>query len=1152
MTPEDISGAVRDRSAGNFLVARHLVAMLSSESGEIDLSILAGLPASLDDVYIGFLERALRQQKAAWEAGLAPILGALAVSQEPVGEALIARVADVPRSETRRRLTEVEDLLAFESEVPVSRRVYTLYHRSFADFLLDADRAAEYWCDPYEQHERFVDSFRPADGWDAADWESLDEYGLRHLPVHAWAGGSPSEADLILSPAFLRAKSDRSGTPRGVLADVRLAAQHAHAGRDVARLLRWAWVGMGIREQVAQLLVPEVLPLLFEVGREQQAMELLDELDSESESLADERDAVSVRMAASLATHGRVDEAIALAETLQVGERQRGLVAIAAAIAPENPGRAFELARRAGGREGLEDVCSALAAHEAGVNDALELAGQHGPLVSAVAMAVCHRDPVKALKIAGRAIPWDEDYAGDTIRRNADTIRTRIAVAISPKRLEHALRIVADIEDPRERRNAPIQIAAASASVNPDAMIHVLESDADRLGGVALALGLAFTAQSARSEPARDEALRRGTAALTHRGRPHEDPELVTRLPLEGLTGDARNLAARAIDALAALIEGRPYTYRYEYQAVGAVGAALASFNAERAVRFAIGFAERPEARRTGNYLNEALMPIVRVIARTDPDSRDMVLSHLTGMSQHSASVAIVEELAKYDVERAIGVIRGVDPRYSRTRAVLVGTLAAHLGDALRDIAPELLELLPQFVESNIHLSSLAAVGMTIAAALVPIDRDRAAALAARIRERAPSETRAEDRYLRAAALAAAPQDVQAGLELVERIQDPIGRAEAMAAVVPRGPEAAPFVTRLLTTIRELPQGDPRAPDAIAALLERIAAVDTVAAVASIGGFNATGIASRAVAAIWAAQAEQTWPRAERLAPEIWAAASASSNVGVVFAAMLEFLKVVEPDFQQGIVEIAGRLSQTVGQRLEMWLLAPKDPLRALALAEKLGVGSAGLTEVASRLAIVDPREAIALVGSHQNDDDHVFADVLEAVAERDPDLALEAGEAAKWEFDVDQWRVWSAVAEGLATTRWRDALKVAQRIPNEADRQLALARVATRVPIVNHEPPSEVLAVVRRTTDFSRRADVYEAIVERLDEGGDVARRVITDVLLDLASGDRDTFYRLLPRVADVACTLAPQMIDALEHELDSVDALLAATESPVAYVLP
>jgi hypothetical protein len=49
-----------------------------------------------------------------------------------------------------RQFVDVDDA------APASQRRYGIYHRSFADFLLDRDRAETCWCVASEQHERIA------------------------------------------------------------------------------------------------------------------------------------------------------------------------------------------------------------------------------------------------------------------------------------------------------------------------------------------------------------------------------------------------------------------------------------------------------------------------------------------------------------------------------------------------------------------------------------------------------------------------------------------------------------------------------------------------------------------------------------------------------------------------------------------------------------------------------------------------------------------------------------------------------------------------------------------------------------------------------------------------------------------------------------
>src|SRR5829696_5818800 len=90
------------------------------------------------------------------------------------------------RSKLRRALRELRQFLDTDESLPASQRPYALYHRSFADFLLDEDRSEDYWCEEQEQHKRIVNYYQERY---ADHWAGCDEYGLRHLPAHLVSAG---------------------------------------------------------------------------------------------------------------------------------------------------------------------------------------------------------------------------------------------------------------------------------------------------------------------------------------------------------------------------------------------------------------------------------------------------------------------------------------------------------------------------------------------------------------------------------------------------------------------------------------------------------------------------------------------------------------------------------------------------------------------------------------------------------------------------------------------------------------------------------------------------------------------------------------------------------------------------------------------------
>jgi hypothetical protein len=181
MSKEEFIAAIRDKSEGNFLYMKFLLDMLKTFHEKITQNSLDHLPIGLDGIYIGFIERLIEKDKKAWENEYGPVLGTLAVSKSPLTEAQISAFVKMNKPDVRMLLKKLRQLLDTDESVPAGQRVYTTYHRSFADFLLNEDRAEEYWCEEISQHERiaryYLDTFN---GY----WVDCDTYGLSQLVSH--------------------------------------------------------------------------------------------------------------------------------------------------------------------------------------------------------------------------------------------------------------------------------------------------------------------------------------------------------------------------------------------------------------------------------------------------------------------------------------------------------------------------------------------------------------------------------------------------------------------------------------------------------------------------------------------------------------------------------------------------------------------------------------------------------------------------------------------------------------------------------------------------------------------------------------------------------------------------------------------------------
>ncbi|RME49694.1 MAG: hypothetical protein D6791_00105 [Chloroflexi bacterium] len=244
LSPEDFATAVRDKSDGNFLYVRHLLEMLATQAHEITWESLDELPVGLDGIYIEFLERLVAGDEETWETRYAPVLGTLAVAQEALTEEQLAGFIEVKKSGVRTALKALRQLLDVDESLPASQRAYTLYHRSFADFLLDADRAEEYWCEAAEAHQRIASCFLERQ---AGHWDAWDEYGVRYTATHlaeaAKERDQPEQHELtadlvtlVLDPGFQQTHQRKVGDLAALQDDLKLALRRVAVDHNPAAL----------------------------------------------------------------------------------------------------------------------------------------------------------------------------------------------------------------------------------------------------------------------------------------------------------------------------------------------------------------------------------------------------------------------------------------------------------------------------------------------------------------------------------------------------------------------------------------------------------------------------------------------------------------------------------------------------------------------------------------------------------------------------------------------------------------------------------------------------------------------------------------------------------------------------------------------------
>src|SRR5262249_6295454 len=115
---------------------------------------------------------------------------------------------------------------------------FRVFHKSFADFLLEDEDNVDYHIDSQAMHRRIADYY-----WVHRDhWLKCDKYGLNNLAVHLAKSNKPERALELLDEDWMSARYQGGGyTYQGFAADVevtrtQLAARGALTVKDHTRL----------------------------------------------------------------------------------------------------------------------------------------------------------------------------------------------------------------------------------------------------------------------------------------------------------------------------------------------------------------------------------------------------------------------------------------------------------------------------------------------------------------------------------------------------------------------------------------------------------------------------------------------------------------------------------------------------------------------------------------------------------------------------------------------------------------------------------------------------------------------------------------------------------------------------------------------------
>jgi tetratricopeptide (TPR) repeat protein len=232
--PQTLINEITNLSRGNFLYTTLLLNDI--EAGRQALDNLAALPKSIDDIYHGFLSRFSEED---WSDRYKPIFGVLTVAQEPVSEKQISNFTNVDPEDIRDNIRIARQFFSVDLNVE-SQEVYSLFHQSLRDYLLNKERNLDFWINAKKQHLCVAKYYYLVEYvWSEVNFQAIDSYGFRHLSFHLLKAERKEELYRLLtaSPSWMIAKSANCIGDAAYVEDLELAIDDFTISPEPSELL---------------------------------------------------------------------------------------------------------------------------------------------------------------------------------------------------------------------------------------------------------------------------------------------------------------------------------------------------------------------------------------------------------------------------------------------------------------------------------------------------------------------------------------------------------------------------------------------------------------------------------------------------------------------------------------------------------------------------------------------------------------------------------------------------------------------------------------------------------------------------------------------------------------------------------------------------
>lgn len=661
------------------------------EDGKGDLALLARLPASHSAYLRAWWDEAY--VKAGDAEAFEDLMGTLSLLREPLTADALAAVssADALRRaslgallESTRRYVEGDRERGYQL---VRTRILELVHDR-----LEADQMTIFRNRLAERVER----------WDEPGLsDELRAYALRNGAVHLadLGAGAASRLERWLTPPLQVARVGEGG-PLGLAEDLRRAVEAARAEASLLHALRFGWQLQAWRDSIAMRVAPPLAPIYVKLGEPEIALEMMRELEPQTETYWSEATGARQRVATALAECGQLAAALEICDAL--GEREAPLARaqMAEALVASQPDPALLALGGVDASFVSAGLCAGLARHTAHVETALALAEGRGEHLWAAVVALAEHDPSQARELMERLEADFPGFADDTsgykVWRGRDSALARVARRLAGAEPERAWKLITEeIRTDHDRQVALVLGAGPLAATDPGRASLAVEHL--RPSSTLLWLALAHVAGCGNEELAVAIERPRDSDGTYEVAQP-QALEVLTCLDLPALAGirGAVEPLRNGLELLWQSLDTRLIEKRVEYpfRVARILGRALALVDREAALRF---------ARWAGEKWTEhgaAAEGVVAGLAESSVDSVFRLLEQHPGMKQHAVYEAAVKVLARRSPEEAIRLVESVEPAFFATRAALAGKVVDHLGPERIDLLRRLIATISPYEQS--------------------------------------------------------------------------------------------------------------------------------------------------------------------------------------------------------------------------------------------------------------------------------------------------------------------------------------------------------------------------------------------------------------------------------------------------------------------